>query len=269
MPQSSSLDDPHSPRWSLRTTPNFRDLAGIVGDQGRRLRAHHILRSARLDSVGADDWQQLAQFGALTVCDLRSTEEVANAPSKPPEHLPVRFLQLDIRNDVRGDTDLVRDLRADPSYNGARNMMLSIYRVFPAAFATKLGQVFDSLLDPAAGPLLVHCAAGKDRTGFVVAMVLEALGVSRDAIMADYLRSPSPELAAASYAEYIQQMILQRHGIAMPVDAARPIVGVIPEYLQTAWDVVDREYDGTIAYLRQTVGLEDRALEALRGRLLG
>jgi protein-tyrosine phosphatase len=120
--------------------------------------------------------------------------------------------------------------------------------------------------------VLTHCFAGKDRTGFVIATVLEVLGVDRDTIVADYLRSNA---AVPQLREHISEMIKQRSDVeltpeVMTFTEARlsdGVLGVRPEYLDAARHTIDEEFGSLDAYLRDA-GVSEADVERLRGELL-
>jgi protein-tyrosine phosphatase len=150
--------------------------------------------------------------------------------------------------------------------------MIDEYRQFPTRNGAQraVRQVF-SLLG-AGHPVLTHCFAGKDRTGFVIATVLEVLGVDRDTIVADYLRSNA---AVPQLREHISEMIKQRSDVeltpeVMTFTEARlsdGVLGVRPEYLDAARHTIDEEFGSLDAYLRDA-GVSEADVERLRGELL-
>ncbi len=105
------------------------------------------------------------------ICDLRSLNERERIPNSYWVSRGVELLNLDILADVRESHEAWEKLRVDPSAQGGRDIMVSIYRTLPFAAAAHLKTICESV---AAGhaPLLIHCAAGKDRTGFVCAALL-------------------------------------------------------------------------------------------------
>ena len=127
-------------------------------------------------------------------------------------------------------------MRAQPGGDSARRLMLNTYRQLPAAAGPALRHLADALLADNGG-VLVHCTAGKDRTGFVIAAMLSTLGVPHEAVLDDYLMSArcgSPTVVAATRA-------MMAAGLGRePDDAAvEALTSVSPDYLATAFAVVD------------------------------
>lgn len=171
----------------LSGTDNFRSLIGMPTASGQRIAGHAILRSDQLHQLDENAWLTLKKLGVKTVCDLRSLGERERYPNRLPEY-GLRQLILEVIADVRADPGFVEQLAENPSAENAENMMLDIYRRFPAMLAPHLPALF-GLFESGDVPVLIHCAAGKDRTGFAVAMLLHGFGVSQADIIADYQRS--------------------------------------------------------------------------------
>jgi protein-tyrosine phosphatase len=145
--------------------------------------------------------------------------------------------------------------------------MLSIYRTLPQACAHSLGLIFEELLSSEDSlPMLVNCAAGKDRTGFVCAMLLHALEVSQQQIVADYLQSlercDQPHLNA-----HLLALMRERLGIELEPATITALNGVHADYLQASWDFMTAHYGGADTYLA-AVGLDDSRRARLQLRLL-
>jgi len=254
-------------RIRLSGASNFRSLGGLPAAGGKRIRPHVLMRAERLAALDEQDWQALAQTGLATICDLRSDSERAEHPNRVPSHLDVRELHCDIRNDLRADPALARLLLADPTARGAERVMVEIYRRFPAYMGTTLATLVDHLLDGGA-PLLVHCSAGKDRTGFVVAMLLHALEVPEDLIRADYLAS-----RAWPGADSHRASLQERLGAFIPPDelpaAVDTVLDVRDVYFDAAMDALQSEYGSIPRYFETAAGLDTPRVERLRSLLLG
>jgi protein-tyrosine phosphatase len=142
--------------------------------------------------------------------------------------------------------------------------MLQLYRWFvssPLARQT-FGAAVRLIADEEALPLLFHCTAGKDRTGWLSAIVLSALGVDRDQVIADYLLTE--EFNAASN-EFLVTVLAKR--MIDPL-AAVPLLQARREYIEAALAEADALFGGMDGYLRQGLGLDEATLAALRSHLL-
>ncbi len=244
---------------------NFRSLAGLPGAGGRRIDGHVILRSDRLNRLTDADWAQLRSLGLRTVCDLRGADERERHPNRYPDDGGVDELWLEVRNDLRSNPMYMRMFAEDPTPVGAERVMQQIYRSFPAAFTSQLPQLF-ALLHEERVPMLIHCAAGKDRTGFVVALLLHALGVPESVIVEDYLRStpPDPHPRAAEMMREFEQLF----GFAIDPATLRPLLDVRASYLTAAFDELDAQYGSVSDYLSRHGGIDQAQRQRLQDRWL-
>ncbi len=251
----------------LSGATNFRSLGGLPAAGGRHLRPHVLMRSDRLSSLTDDDWHLLARTGLATICDLRSAAERAEHPTVAPAQFGIREVHCEIRNDLRADPTLALELAGDPTARGAERLMIEIYRRFPRYMGPTLRSVVDLLLGDGA-PLLVHCSAGKDRTGFVVAMLLHALDVPGQLVRDDYLASrgwAGGQFHRASLAERLR-LLVPPAALESAVDA---VLDVRDSYLDAALAAVTREFASIDQYLASEAGLDAQRREQLRSRLLG
>ncbi|QLL07808.1 tyrosine-protein phosphatase [Mycobacterium vicinigordonae] len=273
----------------LRDLPgawNFRDVADSTG----ALRPGRLFRSSELSSLDDDGRAVLRELGVTDVADLRAAREVARrGPGRVPDGVDIHLLPVpDLGDEKESGTDqdaphesaFKRMLaEGDPGDSDeaieakAVEYMVDEYRQFPTRSGAQraLQRVFTLL---AAGrPVLTHCFAGKDRTGFVVATVLAALGVDRDVIVADYLRSND---AVPALRGQIMQMIAQRPDVELTPEVitftkarlSDGVLGVRDEYLAASWQVIDESFGSLDAYLRDA-GITETEVTRLRKALLG
>lgn len=262
---------------------NFRDVAD--GTPG--LRPGRLFRSgelSRLDDQGRDTLRALR---ITDVADLRAAREVARrGPGAVPEGVDIHLLpfpdlgdEAPIDDDAPHETAFRRLFEGDPDQSdeevneAAVRHMTDEYRQFPTRNGAQhaVQQVFSLL---AAGrPVLTHCFAGKDRTGFVIATVLETIGVDRDTIVADYLRSNA---AVPQLRDHIYEMIQQRSDVDLTPEVvtftkarlADGVLGVRPEYLSAARQAIDEQFGSLDGYLRDA-GVTQADVNRLRNELLG
>jgi protein-tyrosine phosphatase len=245
----------------LRGARNFRSLIETPTRDGRCITGHTLLRSDHLHGLGPADWDVLT-LGLRAVCDLRSEEERVRYPNKlPPE---VRQLPLAVVADIRSDAQYAAFLHEAPNAAGATRVMDAIYRNLPAALAPHLPVMFD-LLQTGEVPVLIHCAAGKDRTGVAVALVLHALGVGADDILADYLRSSTAERAHdGEHLPKMDRMTREAVGVACTPEMVEVLLDARPEWLQAAFASAADLHGSVDRYLEVTAGLDAAALARLR-----
>jgi rhodanese-related sulfurtransferase len=155
---------------------NFRDLGGYRGLDGRVTRWGRLFRSDTLHELTAPDVELLRSLGLATVIDLRTPRELARTGRGPLEPEPIRYRHLSVIVDEDGEA------MAAPSEDDLAQRYLWYLDVGRPALVGSL----ELLADPESTPLVFHCAAGKDRTGVLAALVLDILGVERPVIVADY-----------------------------------------------------------------------------------
>jgi protein-tyrosine phosphatase len=252
----------------LRGLPNFRDFGGYATKDGSRVREGVLYRSQAFGGATEEDLKYLASLDIRLVCDLRSEFERQAAQDRWPVGVEPTRLYLDIHNDARaGHGELIDTIRKEPNPAGVHRGMMLIYRGMPAAFAPVLPELFAHLLEPRHLPLVIHCHAGKDRTGFICALILAALGVEDQHILADYLLT----------AQRIDRYQLSRDlvdtfsafvGMPLSAEALQVALDVRPEYLEAAMRALEADYGGVESYLQTVGGLGPVDRERLRSNLL-
>ncbi|WP_422735940.1 tyrosine-protein phosphatase [Micromonospora sp. WMMD729] len=259
--------------WQLVGAPNARDLGGLVGAGGRRVRAGQLIRTPALGRLTDEDLPVLAKLGPACVLDLRDGTEIDVAPpdrlAGEPRvaHLPVHDPEHPVFTYVSAvllGHDL--DAYAELARQGTAGAMAEIYRWFVTGESARrnFGAAVRLAADPANLPLVYHCSAGKDRTGWLTVVLLTALGVDEEAIRADYLRNNA--LTESLRAVLVEA--LRRRQPALDVDAVRPVLEVRAGYLDAGYAEVRRVHGSFDAYLRDGLGVTDEVVGALRANLL-
>lgn len=242
---------------SLEGACNVRDLGGLPTIDGRTTRQGVLLRSDNLQDLTPQDVKQLADIS--TVIDLRTGAEVEITGPGPLRQAGVKHRHLDlIPHGFDGRSELVE--RTIPDETAGEHAMDHYYidyvRDAPHAIAEALRTI-------AAGPgaVVVHCAAGKDRTGVVVAIALSLVGVTRDAVIEDYARS-------GDRIEQIRDRLLGTDLYATDI-ARRSLDSMVPHAgnMERFLDRVDREYAGMHG-LAMSIGFDEESVARLSRRLI-
>ncbi|MFF3072281.1 tyrosine-protein phosphatase [Kitasatospora sp. NPDC057936] len=282
----------------LRGAVNARDLGGCRTADGRVLRPGTVLRSDGLNHVTEDDLNALRALGLRRVVDLRSLDEVREAgPDRVPglpvpelardlpagtaltvepdaedgvtlHHLPVFAPDFDIYvtlRDALADRSPARQ-RALLGDGRAAAMMTGLYRWFVTdrLARERFADVLRLLAAPDGPPLLFHCTAGKDRTGWVSALLLTALGVDREAVVADYLLTN--ERAAPVVARVMDDF--GTRGLMHEPRLLLPVFRADAAYLTAAFEEIEAGWSGFGAFWHDGLGLDDGVLAGLRDNLL-
>ena len=253
----------------LKTAPNFRDIGGLPTMGGRVLRTGLIYRSGALDQLDDNDIAVLRTLDIRICLDLRSRSERLGNPSRWPEDQVPRVLALEVATDIRVlDRELADWLAEHPDRDGAARLMHGIYRSMPLSCAPVLRRLFEELVESNdSTPLLIHCAAGKDRTGFIVAMLLKALGVSDAEVLANYLESNQHYDHLRQDAK-ISALLQGMLGFALGADALTAVTCADPAYLACAFDEIGKSFGAVDRYLESCAGLDAARRQRLRQILL-
>ena len=238
--------------WQLQGASNFRDLGGYAGHGGRPLRWRKLFRSAHLGGLTPADQALLAPLGLARAFDFRGEAERAEAPYRLPG-LTQHSLAI--------EPTLVQHMRALSAAGQpvtaavVAGLMQDLYRGLINDQAHRFAELFEHLLQ-ADAPVLIHCTAGKDRTGVAAALVLLALGVPRDHVLQDFLLTNQLfERPPLRHAEF-------------PVEALAVLSGVHQSFLHEALRAVDEDQGGVQRYLGKRLGLSAAALQTLAVRYL-
>ena len=251
---------------------NFRDLGGIITEDGHTVAPKRLLRSGHLHRLTRRGAKRLKQkYGLHTIVDLRLQSECDYKPDRRvPEDIETRRispLPEDKRSAVRRDNreDMLREIMARP--DGASGYMKQDYReLVTDPYALESYRKFVKLLlEKREGSVLWHCSQGKDRAGVAAAIVLMALGVSRDEIMRDYMRT--------HYAyRWINRLY---YGCVCVIKFSRQwarsmveVLGVYPDYLQEVFNTIDTCYGGTEGFLLNGLRLTKEEITRLRAMYL-
>lgn len=254
---TAAIDD-----LNLEGALNFRAVRGIEGEGGRTIRDGALFRCGTLEALSDASIREVAGLGIRTVFDLRSARERELYPSRlvGAEGLDV----IDFHHEgTLGDLAIVLqspDCRPDD----ARRSMIGIYREFPEAFAPIFGDVLARLVNQPT-PALVHCMAGKDRTGAMVSLILSALGASRDAIVEDYLGT---NRHTAALIESLADRRERRDVPPLAPEVVRPVLTADADYLAAMFKAIDDGWGGVDAYLERGLGLDPASRERLRANML-
>jgi protein-tyrosine phosphatase len=255
---------------------NFRDVAEETG-----IRPGRFYRSSELSRLDDGGRAAMARLGIAAVADLRSARELERrGPGRVPDGVAVHLLpfhelaadQADAPHESAFEKMMTAKPDGEDVTEAAARFMTEEYERFPSlpGARTAVRQVISLLADRR--PVIAHCFAGKDRTGFTVALVLETVGVGRDAIMADFLRSNA---AVSQLRERILESIRNRAEETTTPEIVTfaearlndEVLGVRDEYLDAARRGIDAEYGSSAAYL-EAIGVTADQVSQLRKYLL-
>ncbi|MFT4117051.1 tyrosine-protein phosphatase [Bradyrhizobium sp.] len=245
------MSDSPARHLALQGASNFRDLGGYPTADGRVTRWRHLFRSNHLGQLTTADIEIVRALGVRSAFDFRGVEERAAGVCMMND-ITVHSLPI--------EPTVVAALRAELAQGTltapvALDIMRESYRNYVRHNTHSFRTLFGHLLEDRA-PLVIHCTAGKDRTGFASALILHALGVPDHVIAEDYLltnRHYKRDLSSAS---------------DLPADVLNAIGSVEASYLAAAFEAVGSEYGDLDTYLRDGLKLGAAERTALRDRYL-
>lgn len=235
---------------------NVRDLGGHATANGRRTHFGRVVRADSVRRLSPEGWAALVEYGIKTVVDLRYHSELE---AEPPPDLGVEVVHLSLF----GEPDVERWAELDALGLAAGDAAAStriVYLELAEDHRSNLADAVAAVAHAPEGGVVVHCHAGKDRTGLVTAFLLRLAGVSREDVGADYAlseRNLAP-LVEAWIAEAGDERERERRRWITSTPAAA-MVGVLEE--------VERRYGDVGSYLRAG-GASESELDAARARLL-
>jgi len=250
----------------IASVPNLRDLGGYKTSDGATVASGLVYRANQFSGISPDDMEKIAGLEIKNAYDLRTAEE----REKRPDELPpgVNHVVVDVLADSpqAGPAQLEK-LMEDPKTANAElgggkveALFQESYREFvslPSA-QREFGKMFLDLGDKEQLPAVFHCTTGKDRTGWVAAALLTLLGVPKDVVVEDYLKSNDYIIPA--YRKVIDEFVAAGGEEEIPL----AILGVKKEYLDAAFDEMETKYGTMENYFSEGLGIDAAKQEALR-----
>ena len=256
---------------SIPSVPNLRDVGGYQTADGKTVARGIAYRSDTFNPMSAEDLKKLERVGLKNDYDLRTTAEVKAKPDELPPG--VKYHPLNVLADAKGAAaaELEALLHEPKKANTALGngkieaMFMQVYREFVTLPSAKksYSKLFRDLANPPMAPGVFHCTTGKDRTGWAAAALLTFLGVPKETVMADYMRTNDYTLP--QFQNAIDAFVAGggERSIALAV------LGVKPEYLEASLDEMQKQYGSIEQYFSEGLGIDSSGQQALRERFLG
>lgn len=245
---------------------NFRDFGDYAAGQ-RRLKRGLLYRAASQSRATDEDLVRMAALGLSVIVDLRRANEREREPSRRWEGFDAQVIENDIGQDSADEWHVFLE-SSDLSVASFRDYMLEYYRHLPfqRRHIDLYTRYFRALAETT-GPVLVHCAAGKDRTGLICALTHHVAGVHDDDIVADYLLTNKTERQLARL-PMMREAVREATGRIASDEAMMTAMRVEPEYLDTTFAVVREAHGSLDGYLDQVLGLNADLRARIHDRLL-
>jgi protein-tyrosine phosphatase len=243
---------------------NFRDFGGYQTQNGTRLKRGLLFRSGDLSGATDADLDRLSSLGIKTVCDLRSESERQRQPDRVPEAKPFTFFNIPMRPIVDYHARSLRRLFS-LMFGRERSMnyvaeSYKAYSEYATSYLPQLKALFQHISNPENLPVLIHCSAGKDRTGVVSSLIQLVLGVSAEIAMNDYLKTNG---LLDAYTAEIYRKLSKLAYFGVPWKMYIPLFEARSDYLNAALTQVKEEFGAIDKWFQQGLGFSQAEHAAL------
>jgi protein-tyrosine phosphatase len=249
----------------LNGAKNLRDLGGYQTMEGKAVRWGVLYRSDALHRLTDKDLVQLSVLDLDCVIDFRTSHEKELRPDRLTTGMTIRRVEIPILDSStkawhESGEEVVKSFTSSDSikYMCATNYELA------TQFTPEMAQFLRELSSANGRPVLFHCAAGKDRTGFAAAILLRILGVPQELVMEDYLLTNQYFLVSNRWDLLLMYLLKGRRYASM----VKTFMQANPEFLNTAFDAIDRDHGSFENYVKYGLGLSPRDIEHLRNLYL-
>ena len=244
---------------------NFRDAGGYATADGKHVKRGVLFRSNDLADLSDADLDTFAGLGIQTVFDLRHDYERTAYPSRLPPEGPTRVVEIPVYYPPLDRRESRRKILAGEVEEGHfRQLLIEANRAFALDFREQWSGLLRDLAAPDSRPVVIHCADGKDRTGFAIAVILSAVGVPRETIYEDFLLS---NLFLERRTKVYTFLAWLGSLFRVPRSELRPLLEVRREYLESAFAAIDEKYGSFDSYLRDGLDMDEATLVRLRAAL--
>ncbi len=248
---------------------NFRDFGGYATQHGGHIKKGLLYRSGNLARVSARDSETFAALGIRTVCDLRTHGERRKYPDRLPADAEIRTVHLPVQGKNHNDSAYIIRLFSMIFGQARRTQyaeeLKDFYQEYVSDFRAELSTVLKLAAERENLPLLIHCTAGKDRTGVACGLLQLLLGMSSELALRDYLLSNER-------LQGFQEMMIRRFRIlklfGVSIQRFSPLFEARQEYWEAAFAQIRRDYGSVDAYIRDGLGVSDDERRQLAALLL-
>jgi protein-tyrosine phosphatase len=246
---------------------NFRDVGGLKTVDGRMFRAGVVFRSDELSRLSAGDLVKLQGLGLKLICDLRSPEESQKRRLRLRGE-SIRVVNVPLHEQATQDGSrrkLFGFLFSKTGGDRFREFSRDYYHHMAFGQTARIREVITLLSEAQNLPALIHCTAGKDRTGFLAALIQLLVGVPYEVVREDYLRTN--DYFGPRLEKFIKVMRIVTLSQVSP-ERMRLILMAHPEFLNEVHDTIVKRHGAVETYLREACGIDQATLQKLKDRLL-
>ena len=240
---------------------NTRELGGYKTLDGRSIKWGMLFRSDKLSDISNTDQEYLQTLGIKKIVDFRSEDEKAEEPDIIPAG--ISYVEMPISVDGAMRTKIEAVLRGETDKE-VQSFLVDANKEFVTSYTNVYEDFLRGLIDEDA-PTLFHCTAGKDRAGFAAAITLIALGVSKEDVVEDYMKTN------AFTKDRIEDILGQIKLMSLyqtDVEILRPLLGVEQIYIETAFEEAEEKYGSLENFIREGLNISDKDIKNLRNQFL-
>lgn len=254
----------------LPGTINLRDMGGYATADGGRVKTRRLFRSGHLAHADDDVLPEVAALNISLVCDFRIDEEREEHPNRYHDSHSPKTHALSVWPISTPGVHIATQkmLAGEISFAEAEGMQGLGYREFVREQSDKFASMFSAILEEDHPAILLHCSAGKDRTGIAAAMVHTALGISREDAVSDYLETAHGQGARAQSMFYVEKEWNEfgEENHACTKEDVLALFSAHPNKINAAFDEMGKVGGSVDGYIRDVLGVTDGAREELRQR---
>ena len=240
---------------------NTRELGGYETTDGKSVKWGMLFRSDKLSDISKTDQVYLQNLGIKKIIDFRSKEEKKEDPDIIPKG--INYIEMPISVDGAMRSKIESVLKGETNKE-VKSFLIDANKEFVSNYTGVYEEFLRNLIDDE-GPALFHCTAGKDRAGFAAAITLIALGVSKEDVIQDYMKTN--QFTQERIEEIIGQIELMTL-YQTDAEILRPLLGVEREYIETAFQTAEKKYGSLEGFIRDGLNISDEDIQKLRNKFL-
>ena len=240
---------------------NTRELGGYKTTDGKSVKWGMLYRSDKLSDISDTDQAYLQDLGIKKIIDFRSKEEKEEDPDIIPKGIDYIEMPISVDGAMRSKIEAV--LKGETNKD-VKSFLIDANKEFVSNYNDVYEDFLRNLIDDD-GPALFHCTAGKDRAGFAAAITLIALGVSKEDVINDYMKTN--QFTKERIEEIIEQIELMTL-YQTDAEILRPLLGVEREYIETAFQTAEEKYGSLENFIRDGLNISDKDIQKLRNKFI-
>jgi protein-tyrosine phosphatase len=253
----------------MESIHNFRDFGGYRTQDGSRIKEGLLFRSGSLAAISDDNMQQLSELGIRTIYDLRSHREQRLQPDGIPNNWDGRYLHIPINGGMQPESGHISQLYSvlfgEARKKNFSDVAVQAYRNYVTDYHKEYAEIINLTSARENLPILIHCTAGKDRTGFACSLIQLLLGMSFELILLDYLHTNDQ---LYEFKQEMEKKLRFLSVVGVSKEKFTPLFEARSEYLMAAYDQIRLDYGTIDGYLREGLSFSHRDRQRLENTLL-